>query len=214
MEAPGETSELAAKEAPLAEAPQKENQAPGEAPKALPEHEVLPAGSLLEASIYDLDVSFENQDKKALSLDSLKGKPVLVSMFYERCGFACPTLIQDIKNIERKLPEEARKNLQVLLVTFDNEADTPESLKKLAQTHALDESRWTLARTPLDTGDELTRELAGALGIKYRKLSDNINYNHSTIITLLDQSGVPKARLTGLGQNTDALVQTLHSLLP
>lgn len=168
-----------------------------------PTHTVLPATGASKGSLYDLDLNLENQDGKPLTLRSFEGQAVIISMFYSKCGYACPTLIQDIQILERALTDTERKGTHVLLVSFDPEYDTPAVLASLAARHGVDTTHWTFARTPPDQGDEPTRELAGALGVKYRRLEDG-HYNHSSLITLLDKSGIPLARIDGLRQDSTA----------
>lgn len=171
-------------------------------PPATSAHAVLPASGASRGSLFDLDLTLEDHRGQALTLRSFEGTPLVISMFYAKCGYACPTLVQDIQNLERALSEADRAATRVLLVTFDPEADTPAVLLSIAERHAVDTTRWTFARAA-QGGDEATRELAGALGIKYRRLDDG-HYNHSTLITLLDRRGVPLARIDGLKQDTTA----------
>ena len=62
--------------------------------------------------------------------------------------------------------------------------DTPAKLAEVAVRHRVDLAHWTLARAePKDV-----RRLAAALNIQYRQLPDG-EFNHSTVITLLDRDG-------------------------
>lgn len=166
-------------------------------------HQVLPTTPHTKGTLYDLELTLEDHQARPLPLSSFAGQPLIISMFYAKCGYACPTLVQDLLNLENQLTESERKSTRVLLVTFDPEADTPAVLASLAGRHGVDTTRWTFARTPPSLGDEPTRELAGALGIKYRRLDDG-HYNHSTLITLLDRRGTPLARIDGLRQDSTA----------
>jgi protein SCO1/2 len=93
-------------------------------------------------------------------------------------------LISTIQRFELGLPEANRKRLRVLMVSLDPERDTPAKLTEVAQRHRVDAARWTMARA--EAGD--VRRLAAALGIQYRQLPDG-EFNHSTVITLLDPQG-------------------------
>lgn len=166
-------------------------------------HQVLPTTAHTKGSLYDLELTLEDHQSRPVALSSFAGQPLIISMFYAKCGYACPTLVQDLLNLENQLTESERKSTRVLLVTFDPESDTPAVLASLAERHGVDTTRWTFARTPPSLGDEPTRELAGALGIKYRRLDDG-HYNHSTLITLLDRRGTPLARIDGLRQDSTA----------
>ena len=160
------------------------------------------------ASIYDLSLGLTDQDGRAFGLDVFRGHPVVISMFYASCPYACPTLISDIQRFERKLEPEVRSQVCVLLVSFDSERDTPEQLKKLALERKVDSSRWKLARA----SDDQVRELAAVLGLKYRRLEGG-GFNHSSAIALLDARGLIAERVEGLSQPVESLVGRVQTLV-
>lgn len=170
-------------------------------------HEVLPATeSQARAPIYDLPVTLTDQDGNQIDLHVFRGNPVVISMFYASCPYACPTLISDIKRLERQLDEPTRNRTRVLLVSFDPERDVPTKLKALCRQHKLDEKRWRLTSAPA----ERVRELAAVLGIKYRPLKDG-EFNHSSVISMLDENGKLIARVEGLDQPLEPLLAALAS---
>lgn len=173
------------------------------------EHEALPSAphAQTKSSLYLLKGKLTNTEGKTIELSSLKGKPVIISMFYATCPMACPMLISDIKKIEAKLDEKTKKDLQVVLVTFDPERDTTEALRKLRDAHKVDKSRWSMLRATPD----FVEELAAVLGIRYRFGSKGA-IHHSTIITLLDREGVIVERIDGLRQPSDDLIKKLKKL--
>jgi protein SCO1/2 len=135
-------------------------------------------------SLYQLAMPLTDQAGKATTLAAQRDAPVLVTMFYGSCPHVCPMLISTIQRYELGLPEKNRGRLRVLLVSLDPERDTPAKLAEIAQRHRVDLARWTFARAePADV-----RRLAAALNIQYRQLPDG-EFNHSTVITLLDGDG-------------------------
>jgi protein SCO1/2 len=140
-----------------------------------------------------------------LRLDTHRGHPVVISMFYGTCPYACPTLIGDIKRLEKSLDEETRKDLRVILVSFDPERDTPARLAELGQKHGLDATRFELCRA----SESQVRELAAVLGIQYRKLPGG-GFNHSSVITVLDASGNVAGRVDGLERPVAQLVDAVR----
>lgn len=155
-------------------------------------------------SIYDLEARLTDQSGALRSLEEFRGHPVLITMFYATCPAACPLLTSDLKRIEQKLPDSVRSNVRVLMVSFDSARDTPSTLSRLMTERGMDASRWTLASAP----DDQARELAGVLGIRYRKL-DNGEFFHSSSIVLLDPQGRPRARIDGVGGDVSAIVSAL-----
>jgi len=170
------------------------------------QHRAGSAGEPRSDSIYELSVALVDQHGRAVGLDVYRGHPVLISMFYSTCRDACPLLIADLERIERGLPPGARARVRVVLVSFDPEHDASAVLEELARSHGLDASRWRLLRG----SDDTVREVAAALGIRYRRLPDG-GFNHSSVITLLGASGVVLARVEGLGQPLDVFRERLKA---
>jgi len=160
-------------------------------------------------SIYEISAALVDQRGQPAGLDVFRGHPVLIGMFYASCRDTCFLLIAEIQRIEMELPPGARANLRVVLVSFDPERDTPAVLQALARARGVDESRWRFLRAPEDS----VREIAAVLGIKYRRLPDG-NFSHTSLITLLDTSGVAQARVEGIGQPHADLLRRLRAMAP
>ncbi len=172
--------------------------------------EVKPAATaprVLGDSIYALSVSLTDQAGNKAGLDVFRGHPVIISMFYASCPSACPLLIHNIQSIESHLSPEQQAATRVLLVSFDPENDSPSVLRTLADKQHVDLARWKLARADKDD----VRSLAAVLNIRYRRLPDG-NFNHSSVITIVDQSGAPRFRQEGLSSPSAEPEQVLASL--
>lgn len=146
-------------------------------------------------SVYQLPAAFVDQDGKAFKLSDLRGRPVIVSMFYNSCQFVCPMLIDTLRATQEGLSAEEREHVSMLLVTFDPARDDVAVLKSVAAKHKLDREHWTLARTD----PAMVRKLAATLHIQY-KLLPNGDYNHSTALILLDGDGRILGRTAKLGE--------------
>lgn len=145
---------------------------------------VAAAATLPGDSVYQLRLALTDQAGVAATLDRYRGQPVLISMFYGSCPHVCPMLISTMQRYERELPEAQRGKLRVLMVSLDPARDTPAKLTEVAGRHRVDLGRWSLARTDAAS----VRKLAAVLNIQYRQLPDG-EFNHSTVITLLDAEG-------------------------
>lgn len=184
--------------------------APSPAPEgdtsAAEPHVTLPAGRAVQgASLYDLEVVLTDQHGTQIGLDAFRGHPVIISMFYGSCPYACPTLISDLKRIVGDLSPNTRRDVRVLLVSFDPARDTPAAMKELASRHKTDESVFRFTRS----SEADVRRLAAVLGIRYAKL-DNGAINHSTVITVLDAKGAPRYRMDGLKGPPEGAVAALE----
>jgi protein SCO1 len=165
------------------------------------------AAELPRNSVYQLDVALTDQDGRASywrDAANPTGGPRIVSVFYSRCDYVCPMVFEAVKNIEAGLPPEARQRLQVGLITLDPARDDVAALKKTAEQRAGDPARWRLYRTPAAD----TRKLASVLGVQYRRLS-NGEFNHSTLIILLDAQGVELARTENIAKTDPVFLKAV-----
>ena len=132
----------------------------------------------------------------------------MIAMFYSSCKYVCPLIIDTLQRTERALSDGERGRLRVVLVSFDPKRDTPLALKNLAEERHLDLKRWTLTRTDA-VG---VRKLAAVLDVQYRALA-NGDFNHSSVITLLDSDGHIVARTDRMGTlDPDWQSAVMHAL--
>jgi len=162
------------------------------------------AAELPGDSVYQLRVPLTDQQGRPFDWASLRGQPVLASMFYSSCDMVCPMIFETLHLTLKALPARERDQVKLLIISFDPTRDTVPVLQRTAQAHACDE-RWTLARS-----DEAnTRKIAAALGVQYRRLA-NGEFNHSSTLLLLDPQGRIAARSGLLGKVDAALLKALH----
>jgi protein SCO1/2 len=157
---------------------------------------VAEARDLPSNSVYRLDLALVDQNGQASKLADLRnGGPVLIAMFYSSCKYVCPLIIDNLQRTERALSDSERARLRVVMVSFDPKRDTPAALKALANERHVDQTRWKLTRTEAAG----VRKLAAVLDVQYRAL-DNGEFNHSSVITLLDGEGRIITRTDRMGE--------------
>lgn len=161
-------------------------------PSCCSAEKVATAKPLSDRSIYQLGATWTNDAGKPVMLVSMRGKPVIVAMFFAQCEYACPVLVNDIKRLQTALPEALRDQTQVVLVTFDTERDTPAALQAFRERMSLD-GRWTLLRGK----NEAVQELAMLLGVKFKKDARG-QFAHSNLLTLMNAEGEIVHRHGGL----------------
>lgn len=159
------------------------------------------------ASIYELELSLTDQSGSVRQIDLHRGHATLVTMFYGRCPMACPLLIDTLRAIEAAIPEAERRELRVLMVSIDPEHDTPAALAALAKARRLDPQRWTVAQVPKSD----VRLLAAVLNVQYRELPDG-QYNHTSVISLVDADGIIRSQTTVLGTPEPQFVAEVRRL--
>lgn len=163
--------------------------------------------SFSSESLYQISGNWETEEKKDFKLAELKGKVQVVAMIFSHCEYACPRIVADMKIIEDKIPKGKRDDVNFLLVSFDVERDTPERLNEFKRSQNLNDN-WTL----LHGEESLVRMLSVLLDVKYEKQADG-NFAHSNIITVLDQNGVIRSRVEGLGADAAPSLKAINLLI-
>jgi len=135
-------------------------------------------------SIYQLDATWTTDGGQPFKLGELRGRPVVLAMFFTSCGYACPRIVSDMTRIRQTLPPALRDRAAFVLVSFDDERDTVAALHAYREAHALGTQNWTLLR---GAPGEI-RELAAVLGVSYKKNALG-QFNHSNLISVLNREG-------------------------
>lgn len=143
----------------------------------------IDAATFSRDSLYQADVAFTDDTGRPFKLGDLRGRPVVLAMFFASCSYACPILISDLESLRAQLPADARERAAFVLVSFDTVRDTPAALAKFRVQRGLD-SQWTLLHGSADS----VRELAALLGVKYQQAPDGM-FSHSNLFTILDSQG-------------------------
>ena len=149
-------------------------------------------------SVLRLDGRFTDQDGQAFALPARRGRVQLVTMFYTSCKVMCPLLVDSGLGVDHALTPAEKAKLGVLFVSLDPARDTTARLDALATHRKLDRRRWTLARTDASS----VRKTAAVLGVRYRALA-NGEFNHSSVLILLDAEGRIVARTEKMGRVPD-----------
>lgn len=156
------------------------------------------AGEPLSAlSLYQLEAAFTNDRNESVTLAEFRGRPVVLTMFFASCGYACPLLVGDMTRIRDSLPANIRDDVAFVLVSFDTERDTPEALAKYRDERALG-PQWQLLHGNADA----VSELAALLGVKYRQETNGM-FSHSNLITVLNREGEIVHQRNGLQGGLD-----------
>jgi len=159
-------------------------------------------------SLYFSDEMWTTQEGHSTPLAALQGRPVVLSMVFTHCSYACPMIVRDMKRIAAQMPEHAQGQVQYVLVSLDPERDTPAAMQRFAKSHGLDLNQWTLLRGEA----EQVRMLAALLGVRYRQQADG-QFAHTSLITVLNEHGEVVHQQKGLGADGSATAQALSDLL-
>jgi len=154
-----------------------------------------------DRSLFQLDATWTTDAGQPIQLASFRGRPVVLTMFFASCTYACPIIVGDLQRIRAALPADARAKTQFVLVSFDSARDTPTALRAYRTRANLDGTGWTLLHgAPADV-----QELAMLLGVKYKQDASG-QFSHSNLITVLNAEGEIVHQRPGLqGEIADAV---------
>ncbi|MCY8000362.1 SCO family protein [Bacillus haynesii] len=136
---------------------------------------------------YDVQsFSFQNQDGKAVSLESLNGQVWVADFIFTNCKTICPPMTSHMAELQKQMEEE---NLQARIVSFsvDPENDTPEKLKKFADNYPLSFQNWDFL-----TGysqEEIEKFALKSFKSIVKKPEDEDQVIHQSSFYLVDQNG-------------------------
>jgi len=169
----------------------------------------LAMGNPTDRSLYLLESQWTSDVGRTVRLNVLRGRPQVVALFFTHCEYACPIVVEDMKRIERALPDELRDQVDFLLISLDPDRDTPEALREFRQRRQLATAQWTLLRGLEDD----VRELAALLGVNFRK-DERGQYAHANVITLLNAEGEVVHQQPGLNQSPQFILDALRKAIP
>lgn len=166
--------------------------------------EMKPGAPLSSRSLYQLDATWTDDAGRPVRLAAMRGEPVVLAMFFARCEYACPVIVNDLQRLRAALPADIRGKIRLVLVSFDTARDTPAELRAFRERMSLD-AGWTLLRG--DAGS--VQELAMLLGVKFKQDARG-QFAHSNLFTLLNAEGEIAHQHVGLkGDLADVAAATL-----
>jgi protein SCO1/2 len=143
-----------------------------------------------------------------ITLESLRGKPVIVSLIYTSCYHICPTLttnLAKVVNIARDALGD--DSFAVLTIGFDVPVDTPDRMRVFAAQRNIDIGNWHFVSADADTMQHLTNDV----GFSY--FSTPKGFDHMIQATVLDGEGKVYRQVYGMSPETPALVEPLKEIL-
>ncbi len=153
-------------------------------------------------------VQLVDSDGRAFAIDTLRGKPLVVSLVYSSCHHVCPVITRSVAhavNIGRDaLGDDA---FNVITVGFDWEFDTPDQMRMFAATQGVRQSGWHFL-----SGDEATiTALTEALGFQFYRSAKG--FDHLSQTTVVDRDGRIYRHVYGPSFDAPALVEPLKELV-
>jgi protein SCO1 len=148
-----------------------------------------------------------DQDGARRALASLRGKVVLLDFVYANCPGPCPILTGTHVRVQRTLPADVKPSVWFASVTLDPARDTPEVLRRYANSRGADLATWSfLGGAPAEVEDVLARYGVG------KAPGENGEIQHVVVTFLIDREGRIAKRYFGLDHHADDLAKDVAEL--
>lgn len=154
------------------------------------------------------DLRFTGTDGQTVSLATLRGKPVLLTLIYTGCADVCPAVIESLAPAVT-VGEEAlgKGSFSVVTVGFDTRNDTPQRMRSFAREHGAGGDNWHFLSADSKTLDELT----AAVGFSY--FSSAGGFDHMAQVTVIDKNGKVYRQVYGGAFDPPQIVEPLKELI-
>ena len=143
-----------------------------------------------------LDLIFNSEENKRISLRELIDKPTVLSFVYFNCPGVCNPLQESIARVAEKTDMELGKDYQILTISFDI-SDTPEKAQKKKANFIQNIVKEKAAHWMYLTGDKQNIDaITEAVGFKYKETG--LDFAHPSGIILISPKGKITRYLYGL----------------
>lgn len=88
------------------------------------------------------NMSFTNQLGKTVTLDSLKGKIIVVDFFFTRCPTICPGMARSMRKLQESYKNSNDTIVQFLSISIDPLHDSVPQLRKFANRYTSNHDNW------------------------------------------------------------------------
>jgi protein SCO1/2 len=144
----------------------------------------------LRTSFAPPKIDLIDHEGKRVTLESLRGKVVLITGIYSSCATACPMITAQVRRVVSSLSPEERAQLVVLAVTLDPERDDLERRAAMSKT-------LMMARFHVLGGDPAeVRRVLDDLSIARTKNPETGVIDHANVFTVVDKKGTLAYRFT------------------
>ena len=145
------------------------------------------------------DFTLTERSGKTVTKADLSGKVWVASFVFTRCTGPCPSVTATMTKLQSELDLANQADLRLVTFTVDPDRDTPNELKKYADTFRANPDRWLFL-----TGqeDEIHTLLKTGFKIGVNRSTNpqpvaGQEFDHSTYITVVDKTGTIRGHFDG-----------------
>lgn len=131
---------------------------------------------------------FTNQHNEKVSLDDMKGKVWLAQFVFTVCTSACPPMMVNMADIDKKLIDEGIEDYKIVSFSIDPDVDTPEAMQEYLDMYDVgDQQNWEMLTGY--TQEKITDFAAKSFKTLVADIPDSDQVMHATSFSLVNQKG-------------------------
>ncbi|MGI9418857.1 MAG: SCO family protein [Geminicoccaceae bacterium] len=152
--------------------------------------------------------TLHDTERRSVTLDQLRGKPLIINLVYTACSSTCPMVLQTLDPaIERAEELLGDDSFHVATIGFDVRHDTPERMRAFANAQGIDRQGWQFLSADQPTIDALVQDLG------FTVYPSPQGFDHMTQTTIVDQEGQIYRHVYGADFEVPAIVEPLKELV-
>jgi protein SCO1/2 len=156
--------------------------------------------------------ALEDAAGRAVALEDLHGKVVVLHFVYTSCPDVCPLHAERIAEIQEMVNQTPMRELvQFVTITTDPAHDTPEVMRDYGPAHGLDPANWMFLTSGPERPEDTTRKLAERFGHAFTEAEDGYQI-HGVVTHVIDREGRWQANFHGLEFEPINLVLYINAL--
>jgi protein SCO1/2 len=152
--------------------------------------------------------TFRDTTGQNFELDSLKGRPLVISLIYTSCHHVCPIITANIERnadiAQEALGEDA---FSIVSIGFDWQVDTPDRMRMYASAKGIDTAGWHF----LSGDEESVKAISKDLGFQFFPAPQG--FDHLSQTTIIDAEGRVYRQVYGQDFNAQLFVEPLKELV-
>lgn len=156
-----------------------------------------------------------DQEGKEITLESYKGKVLLVDFIFTRCPNICPPMTSNMVRVQKELKKQ-NVDAQIISFTADPLYDQPKVLKQFAEKYQADLQNWSFLQVKdLKTVQDIVK--VGFKGIVTQQKGPSEEFpilvNHPSQFYLIDQKGQVRKFYDGLKPDPKQITKDAKKLI-
>lgn len=142
-------------------------------------------GKRIRTELTPPSIHLTDQRGREVSLESLRGKVVLITGVYTTCSTACPKILQTVKRVMDAVPEKERESFVAFAISLDPENDASWMMNAVAEANGFSETSFHYLNGDVKT----VRAILEHMGFAAIRNEETGAIDHANLFVLVDTQG-------------------------